>query len=190
MPKARYPVELSLAAIALLLVCANFGTPVLFFVGVPGFFILVGIAGGARVPSKIPGRDTILYVAISLGLVAVIAFLALHAGHDMFDLNNRWTTIAFSALIVFGFVIKDFRIHLRRPRFWALFAGLLAAHFAILSYVFPAEKQVPFVLTAPLLSISEMFVLYILFGISGFPLKPFPGADTVAGDKSPNRQQD
>lgn len=122
-------------------------------------------------PSKIPGRDTILYVAISLGLVAVIAFLALYTNRDIFDLNSRWTTIAFAALFVFGFVIKDFHIHRRRPRFWALFAGLIAAHFAILSYVFPAERQVPFVLTAPLLSIGEMFVLYILFGISGFPPK-------------------
>ncbi len=174
MPKARHPVVLSLAAFILLLVCANFGAAVLFLVGFPVFFILVGIAGGARMPSKIPGRDTILYVAISLGLVAVIAFLALYAAHtnrDIFDLNNRWTTIAFAALFAFGFVIKDFRIHRRRHRFWASFAGLLAAHFTILLYVFPSEKQVPFVLTAPLLSIGEMFVLYILFGVSGFPLK-------------------
>jgi hypothetical protein len=172
MPKARHPVVLSLVAVTLLFACANLSAPVLFFVGVPGFFILVGVAGGARMPSRIPGRDTILYVAISLGLVAFIAFLALYSAHDIFDLNSRWTTIVFTTLFVFGFAIKDFRTHRRRPRFWVLFAGLLAAHVAILSYVFPAEKQVPFVLTAPLLSIGEMFVLYILFGISGFPLKP------------------
>jgi hypothetical protein len=68
MPKARHPVILSLAAIVLLLVCANFGAAVLFLVGVPGFFILVGVAGGARMPSKIPGRDTILYVESCLHL--------------------------------------------------------------------------------------------------------------------------
>jgi hypothetical protein len=175
MPKARHPFLLSLAAFILLLVCANFGAAVLFLVGFPVFLILVGIAGGARMPSKIPGRDTILYVAISLGLVAVIALLALYAAHtnrDIFNLNSRWSTIAFAALFAFGFVIKDFRIHRRRPRFWVLFAGLLAAHFTILPYVFPAEKEVLFLLTAPLLAIGEMFLLYILFGISGFPLKP------------------
>jgi peptidoglycan/LPS O-acetylase OafA/YrhL len=172
MPKARHPVVLSLAAFALLLVCANFGAAALFLVGFPGFLILVGVAGGARMPSKIPGRDTILYVAISLALVAVIAFLAVHTNRDIFDLSNRWTTIAFAALFAFGFVIKDFRIHRRRPRFWALFAALLAAHFAILPFVFPGEKEVPFLLAAPLLAIGEMFVLYVLFGISGFPLKP------------------
>jgi hypothetical protein len=174
MPKARHPVALSLAAIILLLVCANFGAAVLLLVGFPGFLILVGIAGGARIPTKIPGRDTILYVAISLGVVAVIVFLALYAAHtnrDIFDLNNRWTTIVFDALFAFGLVIKDLRSHRGRPRFWALFAGLLTAHLAILSYVFLAGKQVPFVLMAPLLSIGEIFVLYILFGIAGFPLK-------------------
>jgi hypothetical protein len=89
MPKARHPVILSLVATILLLVCANFGPAVLFLVGVPGFFILIGVAGGARMPSKIPGRDTILYVAISLGLVAIIAFLARYAAHtnrEIFDL--------------------------------------------------------------------------------------------------------
>lgn len=113
-------------------------------------------------------------MAISLGVVAVAAFLALYAAHtnrNIVDLNNRWTTIAFAALFAFGFVIKDLRSHRGRPRFWALFAGLLTAHFAILSYVFPAGKQVPFVLMAPPLSIGEIFVVYILFGIAGFPLK-------------------
>jgi peptidoglycan/LPS O-acetylase OafA/YrhL len=174
MPKARHPVVLSAAAFILLLVCANYGTAVLFLVGLPGFLILVGIAGGARMPSRIPARDTIVYVFISLGVVAVAILLAVYAVHtnrDIFDLNSRWTTIAFAAMFAFGFIIKDFRIHRRRPGFWLLFAGLLAAHFAILPYVFPAGKQIPFLLAAPLLSIGEMFAMYILFGLSGFPPK-------------------
>jgi hypothetical protein len=60
MPKARHPVILSLVAIILLLVCANFGPGVLFLVGVPGFFILIGVAGGAKMPSKIPARHNSL----------------------------------------------------------------------------------------------------------------------------------
>jgi hypothetical protein len=175
MPKPRHPLVLSVSAIILLLVCANVGAAVLFLVGFPGFIILVGIAGGARMPWKIPGRDAILYLAISIGLVVVIAFVALYearTNREIFDLNSRWTTVAFAAIFAFGFVIKDLRIYRRRPRFWALLAGLFAAHFAILPHVFSAEKQVPFLLMAPLLSIGELFVLYIVFGISGFPLKP------------------
>jgi hypothetical protein len=63
---------LLLAAFVLLLVCASFGAGVLFLVGSSGFLILICIACGARMPSKIPGRDTIPYVAISLALAAVI----------------------------------------------------------------------------------------------------------------------
>src|SRR5258708_39936111 len=105
MPKARHPVVLSAAAFILLLVSAKYGTAVLFLVGLPGFLILVGFAGGARMPSKIPARDTIVYVFISLGVVAVAIFLAVYAVHtnrDIFDLNSRWTTIAFAAIFAFG----------------------------------------------------------------------------------------
>ena len=174
MPKARHPVLLTAAAFILLLVCSNYGTAVLLFVGFPGFMILVGIAGGARMPSKIPARDTIVYVFISLGVVVAAILLAVYAVHtnrDIFDLNSRWTTITFAAICAFGFIIKDFRIHRHRTGFWLLFAGLLAAHFAILPFVFPAGKQVAFLLAAPLLCIGEMFALYILFGLSGFPPK-------------------
>jgi hypothetical protein len=118
---------------------------------VPGFFILIGVAGGARMPSKIPGRDTILYVAISLGLVAIIAFLALYAAHmnrDIFDLTSRWTTIVFTALFAFGFVNK--RLWYPPPSSPLLGFICGTAHFAILLYICLAEKQVPFVLTAPL----------------------------------------
>jgi hypothetical protein len=38
---------------------------------------------------------------------------------------------------------------------------MLTAHFAILSHVFPAHEQVPFLLAIPL-SIAEMFAVYIL----------------------------
>jgi peptidoglycan/LPS O-acetylase OafA/YrhL len=93
-----------------------------------------------------------------------------HRNADI-GINNRWIAFSFTAVFVFGFVAKDFRHHRRRPVFWATFSALLAAHFAILSHVFPAHEQVPFLLAIPL-SIAEMFAVYILLGISGFPLKP------------------
>jgi hypothetical protein len=128
---------------------------------------------GRGYPYKIPFRDTLLYVAISVALVAGIVVWAFHSAHTNtdIDINNRWIAFSFTALFVFGFAAKDFRHHQGRPVLWATFAALLAAHFAILSRVFPAHEQVPFLRAIPL-SIAEMFAVYILLGVSGFPLKP------------------
>jgi hypothetical protein len=171
MSKTRHPFALTVAGFIFLLACANYGTAALLFVGIPGFLILLGIAGGARMPTKVPARDTLAYVGISVGVVAIVLLLAVYAARtnrDIFDLNNRWTTIIFGALFSFGSVIKNCRDHRHRAKFWLIFAALLAAHFMVLPHLFPV--QIPFLLAAPALALGEIFVLYVLFGISGFPL--------------------
>ena len=46
-----------------------------FFVGIPAMLVASGIAGGARLPWKIPLRDTLAYIAISVAtVIAVIVY--------------------------------------------------------------------------------------------------------------------
>jgi hypothetical protein len=171
--KTLYRLAVTAVGVIVLFICVNFGSAATVFVGIPALLVACGIAAGARLPYKIPFRDTLLYVAISVALVAGIVVWAFHSAHTNtdIDINNRWIAFSFTALFVFGFAAKDFRHHQGRPVFWATFAALLAAHFAILSRVFPAHEQVPFLRAIPL-SIAEMFAVYILLGVSGFPLKP------------------
>lgn len=158
-----------------LLASTQFGGIGILFIGIVAFLVACGIAGGARMPFSIPAKDMLLYIGISIALVIGIVLYAFHAAHaktQLFDLNNRWVLILFTAAFVFGSSIKNFRQHWHRPAFWVIFAGLLAAHFEILLHVFPGStQQVPFLLSVPV-SLGEMFVVYTLFGISGFPLKP------------------
>lgn len=157
-----------------LLASTQFGGIGILFIGIVAFLVACGIAGEARMPFRIPAKDMLLYIGISIVLVIGIALYAFHAAHaktELFDLNNRWVLIVFTAALVFGSSIKNFRQHWHRPAFWAIFAGLLVAHFEILLHVFPRTQQVPFLLSVPV-SLGEMFVVYTLFGISGFPLKP------------------
>jgi hypothetical protein len=174
----RYRLAVTAVGVIVLFTCVNFGSAATVFVGIPALLVACGIAAGARLPYKIPFRDTLLYVAISVALVAGIVVWAFHSFTDI-DINNRRIAFSFTAVFVFGFATKDFRHHRRRPVFWAAFAALLAAHFAILSHVFPAHEQVPFLLAIPL-SLAEMFAVYILLGVSGFPLKKAEPHDDIA----------
>ncbi len=181
--KTRYRLAVTAVGVIVLFICVNFGSAATVLIGIPALLVACGIAAGARLPHKIPLRDRLLYVAISVALVAGIVVWAFHSAHTHtntdIDINNRWIVFSFTAVFVFGFAAKDFRHHRRRPVFWAIFAALLAAHFSILSHVFPAHEQVPFLLAIPL-SIAEMFAVYILLGVSGFPLKKLEPHDDVA----------
>lgn len=64
--KARRSRMTTLAGFAVLIVSARFGTAALFIVGIPALLVACGIAGGARSPAKIPLKDAILYVGISV----------------------------------------------------------------------------------------------------------------------------
>ena len=72
----------------------------------------------------------------------------------------------------YGFCVRDSRFVRRRVGLSGLVKDVGKSVGRSEEAIFPAEKEVLFLLTAPLLAIGEMFLLYILFGISGFPLKP------------------
>ena len=50
----------------------------IFFASWTGFLVLLYIAGGGRLPWKIRFRDSLLYVLISLALVAIVILFALY----------------------------------------------------------------------------------------------------------------
>jgi hypothetical protein len=58
----------------------------------------------------------------------------------------------------------------RRPAGRLQQGALLGAHFGVFLYVSHAGEQVPFLLFVPIAT-GEMFVFYVLLGISGFGLK-------------------
>jgi hypothetical protein len=75
----KHPVLLSLSGVVVLFVSLDFGTLALFLVGLPTLFICCGIAAGARSPSKVPLKDALIYVGIS---VLVVLGAVLYAAHS------------------------------------------------------------------------------------------------------------
>jgi hypothetical protein len=61
-----------------LIASAKFGTAAVFLVGIPAVLVGAVVAGGARSPTKIPLRDAILYVGISVAIVVGIFVYAMY----------------------------------------------------------------------------------------------------------------
>jgi hypothetical protein len=75
----KHPVLLSLAGVIAVFVSLAFGTMPLFLVGFPTLFICCGIAAGARRPSRIPLKDALIYVGISIAIVIGAVLYAIHS---------------------------------------------------------------------------------------------------------------
>ena len=75
----KHPVLLSLAGVIAVFVSLAFGTTPLFLVGFPTLFICCGIAAGARRPSRIPLKDALIYVGISVAFVIGAVLYAIHS---------------------------------------------------------------------------------------------------------------
>jgi hypothetical protein len=69
---------ITLTGFAVLIVSAKFGTAAMFLVGIPAVLVASAMAGGARSPTKIPLRDAILYVGISVAIVVGIVVYAMY----------------------------------------------------------------------------------------------------------------
>jgi hypothetical protein len=67
--KLQHPLIIGLTGWAVLIVSTKFGAWAIFLVGIPTVLVASAIAGGARSPTKIPLKDAILYVGISVAIV-------------------------------------------------------------------------------------------------------------------------
>ena len=76
--RVRNPAIITLTGFAVLIVSAKFGTAAMFLVGIPAVLVASAVAGGARSPTKIPLRDAILYVGISVAIVVGIVVYAMY----------------------------------------------------------------------------------------------------------------
>jgi hypothetical protein len=71
--KVRHPAMIMFAGFAVLVASTQFGAAALYFVGLPTMLVACGLAAGARSPTKIPLKDAISYVGISVALVIGMA---------------------------------------------------------------------------------------------------------------------
>jgi len=76
--RVRKPAIITLAGWVVLIASAKFGSAAVFLVGIPTVLVASAVAGGARSPTKIPLRDAILYVGISVAIVVGILVYAMY----------------------------------------------------------------------------------------------------------------
>lgn len=76
--RVRNPAIITLTGWVVLIASAKFGTAAVFLVGIPTVLVASAIAGGARSPTKIPLRDAILYIGISVAIVVGILVYAMY----------------------------------------------------------------------------------------------------------------
>jgi hypothetical protein len=74
----RHPAIITFAGWTALIVSAKFGTAAVFLVGIPAVLVASAVAGGARSPTKIPLRDAILYLGISIAIVVGVLAYAMY----------------------------------------------------------------------------------------------------------------
>jgi hypothetical protein len=67
--KSRHPVAFTVAGFSILYFAAELGDTAMFCIGIPALLICLYIGGGGRIPRKIPNRDALLYMGISVMLV-------------------------------------------------------------------------------------------------------------------------
>jgi hypothetical protein len=138
---------------------------------------LLGFLGGARSPVKVAPRDLLIYLVLSLlmvaGLIIYASYSARHHRSIDADFNSRWTMITLSAATAFGFTISNLWHCRRNKKFWAVIFGLLLVHFVVLVQIFPSGAHLPFVAALPI-SLVEYFVILVFLLFCGFPLKPPP----------------
>ena len=76
--RARNPAIIALTGWVVLIASAKFGTAAVFLVGIPTVLVASALAGGARSPTKIPLRDAVLYVGISVALVVGVVVYSMY----------------------------------------------------------------------------------------------------------------
>jgi hypothetical protein len=76
--RVRHPAIVTFAGFAVLIASTKFGAAAVFLVGIPATLVACAVAGGARSPTKIPLRDAILYVGISVAIVVGIVVYAMY----------------------------------------------------------------------------------------------------------------
>jgi hypothetical protein len=77
--RVRHPAIITFAGFAVLIASAKFGAAALFLVGIPAMLVASAVAGGARSPTKIPLKDAILYVGISVVIVVgIVVYVMYH----------------------------------------------------------------------------------------------------------------
>lgn len=159
--------------VVLLFISLSYGTTVFFIVGIPSILVGCAVAGGMRMPSRIPARDTLLYIGISLAIVGGVIGCAEYSvrTHSEFDFGyNRWTTIFLSAAVTFGYLLSDFRRHLRDRWFWMIYIAFMAVHFVALLRIFSPTEKVSFLMFIPV-SLVELVVIGVLLRGAGFHLR-------------------
>jgi peptidoglycan/LPS O-acetylase OafA/YrhL len=94
-------------------------------------------------------------LALAAGLIAVAWMIAVL----VLGLDDRWFTIPFSAALMVGFFVFQFRSLLRRGRFWVLASIAVVIHICVSGFLFAREIPNPVV---ALLFVGELFVFGVL----------------------------
>jgi hypothetical protein len=77
--RVRHPAIVAVAGFAVMMASAKFGPAAVLLVGIPAVLVASAVGGGARSPTKIPLRDALLYVGISVAIVVgIVAYAVYH----------------------------------------------------------------------------------------------------------------
>jgi len=111
-------------------------------------------------------RDSLLYIAIALLLVAgaiSYAFYSAHKGKEP-DFKNDWSVTVATAGLVFGYAVKAYWRLRQTWSFWAGWFGLLIAHFTILLPILSRAEKVPLLLIGVIAPL-EIVIVYALLDL-------------------------
>lgn len=124
--------------------------------------------GRQRNVRRISWTDWLIYASSSLFvLVAIILYSDYESrGGIALNLNSQSTVTVLSAVLSFGFTLKDSVDNRRRLRFWGVYLGLILLHFALLPSVLRSIGSAPFLLFIPI-ALVELFIIHLVLSALG-----------------------
>jgi hypothetical protein len=114
----------------------------------------------ARASNATRMRDFFLYLAISVGILAIVLWLAVYEPRVTLSEFHTWFGLAWFTALLAAVLVKMYWKARKRAKLWLLLTSFLAVHglaFGILLYFVPAWPTVTYILTG-----SAEVVLFIL----------------------------
>jgi magnesium-transporting ATPase (P-type) len=117
-----------------------------------------------EIAQKHPLRDNLLYFAVAMAVVTIVAAMVIHDSERGTHRNFKddWFVGFGSACVALGYAAKAFWISSRNWRLWAVIAALFALFTAIAIPALSQMEKVPLLLMGPLANIELLIAFLVL----------------------------
>lgn len=102
--------------------------------------------------------EVLVYVAVGLVCVVYAVYAALYVPAES-QIDIKWVAFLAFTAVTFGYPVRWYRRHWRRPRFWRVLAMLFATHVLVYAGALWSAGKVPLIVF-PSVMFAEWAIMY------------------------------